>query len=67
MFVMDGNFSAEHMKMRKQGDDAPMTNGTGFMVETSRYSEHLQVAKSNTEVVHDQSSHLAHISEMCLQ
>ena len=47
---MDGNFSAEHMKMRRKDDDATMTNGTGFMTESSRYAEHLHIAKGNTEV-----------------
>lgn len=49
-FVMDGNFSAEHMKMRKKEDDAPMTSGAGFMVETSRYSRHLEVANGDIQV-----------------
>jgi hypothetical protein len=49
-FVMDGNFSAEHMKMRRKDDDAAMTNGTGFMTESSRYAEHLRIAKGNSEV-----------------
>jgi len=47
---MDGNFSAEHMKMRRKDDDATMTNGTGFMTESTRYAEHLHIAKGNTEV-----------------
>jgi len=49
-FVMDGNFSAQHMKMRIQDNDVPITNGTGFMAETSRYSKHLMVSRGNTEV-----------------
>jgi hypothetical protein len=41
---MDGNFSAEHMKMRRSEDDVRLTNGTGFMVESTRYQEHLSSA-----------------------
>jgi len=49
-FVMDGNFSTEHMKMRRKDDDAAMMNGTGFMTKSSRYDEHLCIAKGNSKV-----------------
>ena len=29
---MDGNFQAEHMKMRNPENDVPLSEGTGFMV-----------------------------------
>jgi hypothetical protein len=47
---MDGNFSAEHMKMRRQENDTPITDGTGFMVEAESYSKHLEIASGRTEV-----------------
>jgi hypothetical protein len=31
-FMMDGNFQAEHMKMRNPENDIPLTEGAGFMV-----------------------------------
>ena len=31
-FMMDGNFQAEHMKMRNPENDIPLSEGTGFMV-----------------------------------
>ena len=43
--TMDGNFSADHIKMRNPGDDVNLTNGTGFMVEDQDYQAHLQIAK----------------------
>ncbi|KAH9048382.1 hypothetical protein EDB84DRAFT_1434385 [Lactarius hengduanensis] len=30
-FMMDGNFQAEHMKMRNPENDIPLSEGTGFM------------------------------------
>ncbi|KAI0953077.1 hypothetical protein AcW1_007396 [Taiwanofungus camphoratus] len=44
-FMMDGNFSAEHLKMRRPRNDVEITNGTGFFVANGRYKAHLQVAK----------------------
>ncbi|KAH9833985.1 uncharacterized protein C8Q71DRAFT_711618 [Rhodofomes roseus] len=43
-FVMDGNFSAEHLKMRRPGDDIPLADGHGFMVTNLPYKEHLKAA-----------------------
>lgn len=47
---MDGNFSAEHMKMRHPADDVVLTDGTGFMVSSSDYKEHLKIAVDLREV-----------------
>ena len=63
---MDGNFSAEHMKMRKESNDVALTNGTGFMAETSRYNEQLWIAKGNTEVS-DYDILLQFILIICIQ
>jgi hypothetical protein len=43
-FVMDGNFSAEHMAMRKPDDDVFLSDGTAFMVGTKDYKAHLAQA-----------------------
>ncbi|KAF9218810.1 hypothetical protein BS17DRAFT_637605, partial [Gyrodon lividus] len=42
-FVMDGNFSAEHMKM-KADMDFDLTQGSGYFTTVPRYKEHLQIA-----------------------
>ena len=47
---MDGNFSAEHMKMRNPEDDVELTDGHGFMVGDKRYKEHLKNAVEDKEV-----------------
>ncbi|KAF8274718.1 hypothetical protein EI94DRAFT_1768561 [Lactarius quietus] len=43
-FMMDGNFQAEHMKMRNPENDVPLSEGTGFMVSRKPYELHLQSA-----------------------
>jgi hypothetical protein len=37
-FMMDGNFQAEHMRMRKPENDVPLSDGTGFMVSKNHTS-----------------------------
>ena len=43
-FVMDGNFSAEHLKMRRPTDDIPIADGHAFMVQAAPYAAHLKEA-----------------------
>ncbi|KAI9431532.1 hypothetical protein H4582DRAFT_1822431, partial [Lactarius indigo] len=43
-FMMDGNFQAEHMKMRNPENDIPLSEGTGFMVSQKPYELHLKSA-----------------------
>lgn len=43
--TVDGNFHADHIKMRRPDLDIALTNGQGFMVEDSKYREYLSVAK----------------------
>ena len=38
---MDGNFTADHMKMRRPEDDVHLMHGFGYMVEEERYQQHL--------------------------
>ena len=65
---MDGNFSAEHMKMRRKDDDAIMMNGTGFMTKLTRYAEHLHIAKGNSEVsINDISIQLLFYLVLCAE
>lgn len=49
-FVMDGNFSAEHMKMRQPRNDVPLSHGAGYMVAPGPYKTHLAVAQEDREV-----------------
>jgi hypothetical protein len=43
--TVDGNFHADHIKMRKPELDIVLTDGQGYMVEQSNYQEYLNVAK----------------------
>jgi hypothetical protein len=49
-FMMDGNFQAEHMKMRIPENDFPLTDGTGFMVSRIPYESHLKSAIERRQV-----------------
>jgi|ERR1700679_206578 len=43
--TVDGNFHADHIKMRKPELDVKLTNGQGYMVEEAQYQEYLSAAK----------------------
>ena len=47
---MDGNFQAEHMRMKNPENDAPLSNGTGFMVSKQPYESHLKSAVERQQV-----------------
>jgi hypothetical protein len=49
--VVDGNFSAEHMKMQQPKDDISLVKGEGYMVEEVVYQEHLKSTKDSKEVI----------------
>jgi hypothetical protein len=49
-FMMDGNFQAEHMKMRNPENDIPLSEGTGFMVSRIPYESHLKSAAERRQV-----------------
>jgi len=49
-FMMDGNFQAEHMKMRNPKNDVPLSDGTGFMVSKKPYKSHLKLAAERRQV-----------------
>ena len=36
---MDGNFQAEHMKMRNPENDVPLSDGAGFMISKKPYDD----------------------------
>jgi hypothetical protein len=43
--TVDGNFHADHIKMRRPDQDVMLTNGQGYMVEEEHYKEYLSEAK----------------------
>lgn len=49
-FMMDGNFKAEHMRMRNPENDVPLSDGTGFMVSKEPYESHLKSAVERRQV-----------------
>jgi len=49
-FMMDGNFQAEHMRMRNPENDVPLSDGAGFMVGKKPYEEHLKSAVERRQV-----------------
>jgi len=49
-FMMDGNFQAEHMRMRNPESDVPLSDGTGFMVSKTQYKSHLKSAAERQQV-----------------
>jgi hypothetical protein len=48
--VVDGNFTAQHMKMRKPEDDIPLSDGLAYMVANKPYQKHISQAANNEEV-----------------
>ena len=49
-FVVDGNFSAEHLKMRQPANDVSIADGHGFMVTDGPYKRHLVEANEDRQV-----------------
>jgi hypothetical protein len=49
-FMMDGNFKAEHMRMRNPENDVPLSDGAGFMVSKKPYESHLKSAVERRQV-----------------
>ncbi|KAI6137277.1 hypothetical protein F5141DRAFT_1209605 [Pisolithus sp. B1] len=48
-YVMDGNFTAQHMKMNKPELDVPLSDGKGYMVSEVPYHSHLQQSLDSKE------------------
>lgn len=46
----DGNFTAQHMKMRQPGHDVALTDGEGFCVKNDPYKSHLEEAEDLRQV-----------------
>jgi hypothetical protein len=48
--VVDGNFSLEHMRMKKSEDDVFLSDGEGYMVQSAPYQEHLNISVETSQV-----------------
>ena len=49
-YVMDGSFTAQHMKMWKPENNIPFSDGLAYMVANKPYQEHIALAANNEEV-----------------
>ena len=49
-YVVEGNFHADHVKMKQPDDDVALCDGLGFMVETKPYNEHLKESIESKQV-----------------
>ena len=47
---MDGNFQAEHIRIRNPENDMPLSDGAGFMVSRKPYKSHLKLAIERQQV-----------------
>jgi hypothetical protein len=50
ILVTDGNFKADHMKMRRPELDVALTDGEGYFVEDAPYQNHLKQFKDIRQV-----------------
>ncbi|KAI6033374.1 hypothetical protein EDC04DRAFT_2868870 [Pisolithus marmoratus] len=48
-YVIDGNFTAQHMKMNKPESDVALSDGKGYMVSEGPYQSHLQQSLDSKE------------------
>jgi len=48
--VIDGNFSAEHLKMKQPEKDVFLSPGGRYLVEPARYALHLSTGKEIQQV-----------------
>ena len=46
----NGNFHADHIRMRRLDQDVALMNGNAYMAETEKYMEYLSVAKERPVV-----------------
>ena len=48
--VLDGNFTAQHRRMKNPEDDVALADGHAFMVTDAPYKEHLRTAAETKHV-----------------
>lgn len=56
-YVLNGNFTAQHMKMKKPEDDVALSDSLGYMVTEASYSAHMATATEHQEVSDQLSLH----------
>ena len=49
-YVVDGNFTAQHMNMKTPERDVTLSDGLGYMVENGPYQNHIATSPDNKEV-----------------
>jgi hypothetical protein len=49
-YVVDGNFTAQHMNMKNPEADIALADGLGYMVQDGPYQNHVATAPDNKEV-----------------
>jgi Kyakuja-Dileera-Zisupton transposase len=60
-FIMDGNFSAEHMRHCSGENDTPLSAGMAFMANPETYKAHLLTGKEMSQVCAWFSSYLTYL------
>ena len=48
--MVDSNFTAQHMNMKRTENDIALSDGLGYMVENGPYKMHIATAPENKEV-----------------
>jgi hypothetical protein len=51
-YVVDGNFTAQHMTMKQPALDIALSDGLAYMVANADYQAHLLSAVESKEVCH---------------
>jgi hypothetical protein len=54
-YVVDGNFTAQHMRMKRPTEDISLSDGLGYMVKDKCYQSHIQAAADNKDVCRSKS------------
>ena len=49
-YVVDGNFTAQHMNTKRPEGDIALSDGQGYMVENGPYQNHIASTPENREV-----------------
>jgi len=49
-YVVDGNFTVQHMDMKKPENDIPLSDGLGYMVQDGPYQTHIATVPESKEV-----------------
>ena len=65
--VIDGNFSAEHLKMKQPEEDVALSPGGRYMVEPNRYKLHLDTGKEVKQVSVYQKAYITILTSFCTE